>query len=160
MAHKGERKTRSARPERIPKLGRYVIVTDTDETEKNYFEGLKANLPEASRNQLEIVVRKCTTQELVKRPAKRCCARLNMLRLSLSSTVTMSGILIRSFVMRKNKIFLLVGQTPVLKSGCTPTLVKCRRQMFPKPASRNFHALLWKGAEANMPKVIKGFMRS
>ena len=49
MAHKGERKTRSARPERIPKLGRYVIVTDTDETEKNYFEGLKANLPEASR---------------------------------------------------------------------------------------------------------------
>ena len=67
MAHKGERKTRSARPERIPKLGRYVIVTDTDETEKNYFEGLKANLPEASRNQLEIVVRKCTTQELVKK---------------------------------------------------------------------------------------------
>ena len=44
-----------------------MIVTDTDETEKNYFEGLKANLPEASRNQLEIVVRKCTTQELVKK---------------------------------------------------------------------------------------------
>ena len=67
MPHKGDRKCRSERPERIPKLGRYVIVTDTSETEKNYFEGLKANLPESSRNQLEIVVKKCTTQELVKR---------------------------------------------------------------------------------------------
>lgn len=67
MAHKGDRKPRSSRPERTPKLGRYVIVTDTDETEKNYFEGLKDHLPEPSRNRLEIIVRKCTTQELVKK---------------------------------------------------------------------------------------------
>ena len=30
---------------RVPELGCYLIVTDTEETEKNYFEGLRDSIP-------------------------------------------------------------------------------------------------------------------
>lgn len=37
----GKRRDRSKKVgARIPELGYYLIVTDTEETEKNYFEGL------------------------------------------------------------------------------------------------------------------------
>ena len=38
----GKRKDRNQRVgTRVPELGYYLIVTDTEETEKNYFEGLR-----------------------------------------------------------------------------------------------------------------------
>ena len=41
----GKRKDRNLRFEtRDPALGYYLIVTDTKETEKNYFEGLKKSM--------------------------------------------------------------------------------------------------------------------
>lgn len=41
----GKRKDRNQRVGiRVPELGYYLIVTDTKETEKNYFEGLRINL--------------------------------------------------------------------------------------------------------------------
>ena len=42
----GKRRDRNQRVgTRIPELGYYLIVTDTEETEKNYFEGLRDSIP-------------------------------------------------------------------------------------------------------------------
>ena len=48
------------------KLGQFIIYTDTDQTEKNYFEGLKRNIPDEIRSQIDIIVKRADTPELVK----------------------------------------------------------------------------------------------
>ena len=48
------------------KSGQYIIYTDTDQTEKNYFTGLKNNLPLKSQEQIDIVVKRADTPELLK----------------------------------------------------------------------------------------------
>lgn len=64
----GKRKDRNRRlGTRIPELGYYLIVTDTDETEKNYFEGLRDSIPIELKNRLVIKVEKAKTVELVER---------------------------------------------------------------------------------------------
>ncbi|HOV27398.1 MAG TPA: RloB domain-containing protein [Pseudobacteroides sp.] len=52
---------------RIPTLGYYLIVTDTQETEKNYFEGLRKIIPENLKDRLVIKVEKARTVDLVAR---------------------------------------------------------------------------------------------
>ena len=52
---------------RIPELGYYLIVTDTEETEKNYFEGLRDSIPAELKDHLIIKVEKAKTAGLVKR---------------------------------------------------------------------------------------------
>lgn len=52
---------------RVPELGYYLIVTDTEETEKNYFEGLRDSIPIILKNRLVIKVEKAKTVELVKK---------------------------------------------------------------------------------------------
>lgn len=42
----------------MPELGYYLIVTDTEETEKNYFEGLRDNIPVEMKDRLGIKVEK------------------------------------------------------------------------------------------------------
>ena len=62
----GSRKSRSqARKHRIPELGYYFIITDTDETEKNYFEGLRNALPKEIKDKIVIKVYKTKTSNLV-----------------------------------------------------------------------------------------------
>ena len=62
----GKRKDRNKRVgTRIPELGYYLIVTDTEETEKNYFEGLRDSIPVELKNHLVIKVEKAKTAELV-----------------------------------------------------------------------------------------------
>lgn len=64
----GKRKDRNQRVgKRIPELGYYLIVTDTEETEKNYFEGLRDSIPVELTDRLVIKVEKAKTVELVKR---------------------------------------------------------------------------------------------
>lgn len=64
----GRRKDRNQRVgTRIPELGYYLIVTDTEETEKNYFEGLRDSIPVELKDRLVIKVEKAKTIELVKR---------------------------------------------------------------------------------------------
>ncbi len=64
----GKRKDRNKRVgTRIPELGYYLIVTDTEETEKNYFEGLRDSIPVELKDRLVIKVEKAKTVELVKR---------------------------------------------------------------------------------------------
>ena len=64
----GKRKDRNKRVgTRIPELGYYLIVTDTEETEKNYFEGLRDSIPVELKDHLVIKVEKAKTAELVKR---------------------------------------------------------------------------------------------
>ncbi len=64
----GKRRDRNRRVgTRIPELGYYLIVTDTEETEKNYFEGLRDSIPAELKDRLVIKVEKAKTIELVKR---------------------------------------------------------------------------------------------
>lgn len=50
---------------RKPVLGYYLIVTDTEETENNYFEGIRNALPEDIRNKIIIKVFRSRTDKLV-----------------------------------------------------------------------------------------------
>lgn len=52
----GNRKTREQRAvRRIPKMGYYLVVTDTEATERCFFTGLHNNLPEDTKKKLVIV---------------------------------------------------------------------------------------------------------
>lgn len=62
----GKRKSRETFRTRIPDLGYYFIVTDTEETEANYMYGLRDSLPEELQGRIVIKVSKAKTQELVK----------------------------------------------------------------------------------------------
>ena len=51
----GNRKTREQRKQfKVPELGYYLIVTDTEATERCFFTGLHQALPEDVRNKLVI----------------------------------------------------------------------------------------------------------
>ena len=64
----GKRRDRNQRVGiRVPELGYYLIVTDTEETEKNYFEGLRDSIPTDLKDRLVIKVEKAKTIELVER---------------------------------------------------------------------------------------------
>ncbi len=64
----GKRKDRNQRiGTRTPELGYYLIVTDTEKTEKNYFEGLRNSIPAELKEHLVVKVEKAKTAELVKR---------------------------------------------------------------------------------------------
>ena len=64
----GKRKDRNQRVgTRIPELGYYLIVTDTKETERNYFEGLRDSIPKELKNRLIIKVEKAKTVDLVEK---------------------------------------------------------------------------------------------
>lgn len=61
----GKRKKRSAFQTRVPDLGYYFIVTDTNETEANYLYGLRDSLPQELQGRIVIKVSKAKTDELV-----------------------------------------------------------------------------------------------
>lgn len=64
----GKRQDRNKRVgARVPELGYYLIVTDTEETEKNYFEGLRDSIPAELQDRLVIKVEKAKTVELVRK---------------------------------------------------------------------------------------------
>lgn len=52
---------------RKPRLGYYLIITDTDETEKNYFNGLRDSLSNEIKNNIVIKVLNTKTENLVER---------------------------------------------------------------------------------------------
>lgn len=64
--HLGERKSRRGNF-RTPSLGYYLIITDTKETEKNYFYGLRDSLPEDKRNKIVIKVVNTETDNLIQK---------------------------------------------------------------------------------------------
>lgn len=62
----GNRKSRDQRnPLKLPALGYYLIVTDTEATERCYFEGLHKSLPENIKNKLVIKVVETKTRTMV-----------------------------------------------------------------------------------------------
>ena len=66
MARDGKRKTREQlAKKRVPQLGYYIIVTDTKETEQNYFYGLRDSIPRDLQGKIVIKVSKAKTDELV-----------------------------------------------------------------------------------------------
>lgn len=77
----GKREDRNKRVgKRMPKLGYYLIVTDTKETERNYFEGLRDSLSSEIKNHLVIKVKEAkttyklieTTETLVNNSSQYC----------------------------------------------------------------------------------------
>lgn len=62
----GNRKTREQRKQfKVPELGYYLIVTDTEATERCFFTGLHQALPEAVRNKLVIKVVETKTRAMI-----------------------------------------------------------------------------------------------
>lgn len=61
----GKRKTREQLSKRVPELGYYFIVTDTNETEQNYMYGLRDSIPQSIQEKLVIKVVKSRTVDLV-----------------------------------------------------------------------------------------------
>lgn len=47
---------RDERKRILLKSGAYLIVTDAEKTEKNYFEGIKASIPDNLKNDLQIKI--------------------------------------------------------------------------------------------------------
>lgn len=66
MGREDRRGKRKSRKRRVPELGYYYIVTDTDQTEKNYLEGLRDSIPEELKGKIVIKVTKSRTVDLVK----------------------------------------------------------------------------------------------
>ena len=61
----GNRKTREQRRTiKVPELGYYLIVTDTEGTERCFFTGLHQSLPEEVKNKLVIKVVETKTRSL------------------------------------------------------------------------------------------------
>ena len=61
----GNRKSRDSFKKRVPDLGYYFVVTDTNETEGNYMYGLRDSLPKEYQGRIVIKVSKAKTDELV-----------------------------------------------------------------------------------------------
>ena len=65
---RGKRKTREERSKRrVPEMGYYLVVTDTEATERLYFHGLHESLPAEVRKKLVIQVVETKTQKLVEK---------------------------------------------------------------------------------------------
>lgn len=64
--HRGERASREQHKNtRIPELGYYIVVTDTEGTERCFFDGLRKELPESIREKLIIKVVETKTEDLI-----------------------------------------------------------------------------------------------
>lgn len=64
----GQRKTRGQRQKRRSyQSTNYLIVTDTDGTERCYFEGIRDSLPENQKKTVSIQVVKAKTQNMIKK---------------------------------------------------------------------------------------------
>ena len=64
----GNRTTREQRAvRRIPEMGYYLVVTDTEATERCYFTGLHKSLPSGIQNKLVIKVVETKTQNMIQR---------------------------------------------------------------------------------------------
>ena len=62
----GNRKKRGSRQQfKEPELGYYLIVTDTEATERCFFTGLHKELPENVRNKLVIKVIETKTRKMI-----------------------------------------------------------------------------------------------
>lgn len=75
----GERKARSDFNLYRKQPQRYIIVTDTEQTEKNYFDGLKSELPKKIQEKVSIRIISTSTKKLISE-----CVRIRQLDPNLS----------------------------------------------------------------------------
>lgn len=62
----GNRKSREQHPPvKIPELGYYLIVTDTEATERCYFQGLHKELPKEVQKKLVIKIVETKTRAMI-----------------------------------------------------------------------------------------------
>ena len=68
----GNRKTREQQRQnirRIPKMGYYLVITDTEATERCFFNGLHDSLPDDIKKNIVIKVVETRTQNMI----QKCC---------------------------------------------------------------------------------------
>ena len=64
----GNRKTREQRTvRRVPEMGYYLVVTDTEATERCFFSGLHSSLSEETKKKLVIKVVETKTQDMIQK---------------------------------------------------------------------------------------------
>lgn len=63
----GKRKNREQNKKRIPEMGYYLVVTDTEATERCFFKGLHDSLPQDVKKKLTIKVIETKTQSMIKK---------------------------------------------------------------------------------------------
>ena len=70
----GKRRDRNAKyAAREPVLAYYLIVTDTKETERNYFEGLRDSIPPGLKRRIVVHVETAKTTYSLVEHTQECC---------------------------------------------------------------------------------------
>ena len=119
----GNRKKRDQRKQfKVPELGYYLIVTDTEATECCFFTGLHQALPEDVRNKLVIKVVETKTRTMIDK-----CLELTAYDAQYRIPwIVFDRDQVQGFDERI-KEYKRAGLIHVLKYGCMPILVPCRQ---------------------------------
>ena len=122
----GNRKTRDQRKQfKVPELGYYLIVTDTEATERCFFTGLHQALPEDVRNKLVIKVVETKTRAMIDKclelTAYDAQYRIPWIVFDRDQVQGFDEIIKEA----EDKGIQVAGPIHVLRYGCTPTLVPC-----------------------------------
>ncbi len=112
---RGKRKTREERSKRrVPEMGYYLVVTDTEATERLYFHGLHESLPAEVRKKLVIKVVETKTQKLVEKcklnPNLKLCHKTSFQKVILSKKTLEGG-----FILKKMRLTMLASMPASLK---------------------------------------------
>ena len=122
----GQRQSRDFRIRRRPRLGYYLIFTDTRETEKNYLDGLKQFLPVEIRDNIVIKVKKTSTDNLIQAAWTIGLLILNFVKLGSCLTEMKYPILTKLSRKLKKKVLARLGQIRVWRYGFLHISVKCQ----------------------------------
>ena len=120
----GNRKTRDQRSKRrVPEMGYYLVVTDTEATERCFFTGLHNSLPEEMKQKLVIKVVETDTQDLIQKcqelTAYDAQYRIPWIVFDRDQVVDFDQIVTRA---EKAGIYAGGGQIHALKYGCSHIL--------------------------------------
>lgn len=124
----GNRKTREQRKQfKVPELGYYLIVTDTEATERCFFTGLHQALPEDVRNKLVIKVVETKTRAMIDKclelTAYDAQYRIPWIVFDRDQVQGFDEIIKEA----EDKGIQVGWSNPCLKYGCMLTLVLCRQ---------------------------------
>ena len=124
----GNRKSREQRKQfKVPELGYYLIVTDTEATERCFFTGLHQALPENVRNKLVIKVVETKTRTMIDKclelTAYDAQYRIPWIVFDRDQVQGFDEIIAEAVI----KEYRWAGPIHVLRYGCMPTLAPCRQ---------------------------------
>lgn len=154
----GKRKSRRINS-RIPSLGYYLIVIDTNATERNYFIGLRNALPEGMRNKLIIHVEKAKkTDQLIKKCVELFSNdpqyRIPWIVFDRDQVTRFDNIIVDA----KKEEYMLGGLILALKFGCMVILGKFLKWLIHKNVVGSLVKNTSRKQDKNILKLIKKYM--